>query len=70
MYFGNFARKQALLDLMNIQEGYLPFTYLGAPIFKGASNGIYFKKIVDRISAKFVSWTGMLLSMAERAQLV
>lgn len=48
----------------------MPFTYLGAPIFKGAAKSEYFMRYVDRIVAKFATWKGMLLSMVGRAQLV
>lgn len=57
------------MDLMDIKEGSMPFTYLEAPIFKGASTSIYFWKIVDKIGSKCATWKGMLLSMAGRAQL-
>lgn len=55
---------------MEVPEGKLPFTYLGAPIFKYVIKGIYFKKAVDRISSKLTSWKGMLLFIAGRLKLV
>lgn len=64
------TRKKTLLDLMEGPEGRLPFTYLGAPIFKGVSKGIYFNITVDKISSKFASWKRMLLTLAGKLQLV
>lgn len=60
---------QDLLDIMHFKEGAMPFTYLGAPIFKRSSKKQYFKKIVDKIVARCATWKGMLLSMAGRVQL-
>lgn len=63
-------RRRAILDKLDITEGYLPFRYLGVPIFKGAPKGGYFRKIPDRIYSKLALWKGMKLSMAGRKQLV
>lgn len=61
VFFGkDITRKQALLDLMEGPEGRLPFTYLGALIFKGASKIEFFKRTVDRVCAKFASRKGCL----------
>lgn len=59
-----------LLDVMQMNEVSLPFTYLGAPNFKGAPKAMYFQKILDKICSKFAILKGMLLSMAGRVQLV
>jgi hypothetical protein len=48
----------------------LPYSYLGAPIFKGKSKAIYFQAIADRIKAKFAAWKASLFSIAGMVQLV
>lgn len=58
------------MDLMEIGEGNLPFTYLGAPIFKGTPKASFFKKMCDRVCSQYAGWKGKILSMARREQLV
>lgn len=48
--------KQALQDVMEMTEGKLPFIYLGAPIFKGAAKGAYFKKTMGRLERWKQCW--------------
>lgn len=50
--------------------GTLPFTYLGAPIFKGRPKKIHFQHIADRVRIKLANWKAALLSIAGRVQLV
>jgi hypothetical protein len=56
--------------LLGFTQGSLPFTYLGAPIFKGKPKKIYFQSIADKIKLKLASWKTSLLSIASRVQLV
>ena len=49
---------------------FLPFMYLGAPIFKGKPKAAHFQFIVDRITIKLTAWKASLLSIVGRAQLV
>lgn len=63
-------REQAIMDLMEIRESHLPFTYLGAPIFKGSPKASYFRKICDKVCNQYAGWKGKMLSIAGRTQLV
>lgn len=58
-----------ILEAMGFAPGNLPFRYLEAPIFKGASKGEYFTKIAEKIHIQIASWKGMLISMVGRVQL-
>jgi len=59
-----------MIQLLGFSLGTLPFTYLGAPIFKGKPKKIYFQPIVDKVKIKLATWKASLLSMAGRIQLV
>lgn len=59
-----------MVQLLGFSLGSLPFTYLGAPIFKGRPKKIYFQPIADRVKIKLASWKASLLSIAGRVQLV
>jgi hypothetical protein len=63
-------RLSQIVNLLGFSLGTLPFTYLGAPIFKGKSKSIYFQPIADRIRSKLANWKASLLSIAGRVQLV
>lgn len=63
-------RLDSIVNMLGFQLGTLPFTYLGAPIFKGRPKVIYFQPIADKIKVKLASWKASLLSMAGRTQLV
>jgi len=63
-------RLNHMVNLIGFEIGTLPFTYLGAPIFKGKPKRIYFQPIADKIKIKLPSWKTSLLSMASRVQLV
>ena len=55
---------------LGISQGSLPFSYPGAPIFRGIPRRANFQPLADRILAKFSSWKGSSLSMAGRLCLV
>jgi len=63
-------RLNHMVNLIGFEIGTLPFTYLGAPIFKGKPKRIYFQPIADKIKIKLASWKASLLLMACRVQLV
>lgn len=64
------ARMNHMVGLLGFSIGSLPFTYLGAPIFKGKPKSIYFQPIVDRVRLKLANWKASLLSIAGRVQLI
>jgi len=64
------ARLNQMVHLLGFSVGSLPFTYLGAPIFKWKPKKIYFQPLVDRVKLKLANWKAYLLSMAGRVQLV
>ncbi|KAK6151806.1 hypothetical protein DH2020_014441 [Rehmannia glutinosa] len=47
-----------------ISRGSVPFTYLGAPLFKGAPMIRLFQPLFDKIVSKFQTWKGNSLFMA------
>jgi len=59
-----------IVNLLGFTKGSLPFTYLGAPIFKGKPKKIYFQSIADKVKLKLASWKASLLSIVGRVQLV
>lgn len=64
------SRLNILADLSGLQKGYLPFIYLGVPIFKGKPKRTFLKPIADRMINKLASWKGSLLSFVGRVELV
>jgi len=64
------SRLHNIINLFGFSIGSLPFTYLGAPIFKGRPKPIYFQAIADRVKSKLANWKASLLSIAGRVQLV
>jgi hypothetical protein len=59
-------RMNNIVNLLGFNVGSLPFTYLGAPIFKGKPKGIHFQPIADKVKAKLAKWKASLLSIAGR----
>lgn len=59
-----------LAQTLGFQEGQLPFTYLGVPIFKGKPKVHYFQPIVDKVKAKLSNWKASLLTMDGRVQVI
>jgi len=64
------SRINQIDSLLGFSVGSLPFTYLGAPIFKGRPKCIYFQPIADKVKLKLAAWKASLLSIAGRVQLV
>lgn len=64
------TRRNMLVQLSGFTLGYIPFQYLGCPIFQGKPKCIYFQPIVDRIKVKLATWKGVLLTIMGRVQLV
>nr|ABD28670.2 RNA-directed DNA polymerase (Reverse transcriptase) [Medicago truncatula] len=64
------TRMNNIVNILGFNVGSLPFTYLGAPIFKGKPKGIHFQPIADKVKAKLAKWKASLLSIAGRIQLV
>jgi len=64
------GRLNSMVQLLGFSIGTLPFTYLGAPIFKGKPKRIHFQCIADKIKNKLAYWKACLLSIAGRAQLI
>ena len=64
------ARMNQMVQLLGFSIGSLPFTYLGAPIFKGKPKKIHFQHIADKVNLKLANWKASLLSIAGRVQLV
>jgi hypothetical protein len=64
------GRLNLIVNLLNFQIGYLPFNYLGIPIFRGKPKVCWFQSIADKIHAKLSAWKASLLSMAGRVPLV
>jgi len=63
-------RMNHMVQLLGFSMGSLPFTYLGAPIFKGKPKRVHFQPIADRVKLKLAKWKASLLSIAGRVQLV
>ncbi|XP_058770393.1 uncharacterized protein LOC131644024 [Vicia villosa] len=59
-----------IASCLGFNTGQVPFTYLGAPIFRGRPKPIHFQGIADRIRNKLSAWKASLLSMAGRLVLV
>jgi hypothetical protein len=63
-------RQLQIANLLNFNQGSLPFRYLGVPIFKGKTKVIHLQPVTDKIKSKLSAWKVALLSMAGRIQLV
>jgi len=66
----NQHRLNNIVNLLGFSLGSLPFTYHGAPIFKGTPKRIHFQSIADKVKIKLESWKASLLSIGGRIQLV
>jgi len=64
------SRLNNIVQLLGFNIGSLPFTYLGAPIFKGRPKVAYFQRIADKVRNNLSAWKASLLSMAGRIQLI
>ncbi|XP_062028868.1 uncharacterized protein LOC133744853 [Rosa rugosa] len=63
-------RRRPIHRILGFKCGSAPFTYLGVPIFKGKPCRLHLQPLADKAKARLVGWTGKLLSMAGRVQLV
>ena len=54
----------------HLSKGFLPFTYLGVPLFKGRPKKEYLLPISDRIKLKLTSWKRKSLFMVGRLTLI
>ncbi|KAK2416760.1 hypothetical protein QL285_039127 [Trifolium repens] len=64
------TRLSHLAEIFGFSIGFLPFLYLGVPIFKGRPKVTHLQPVTDKIKAKFSAWKASLLSIAGRIQLV
>jgi len=64
------ARLNNIVQLLGFSTGSLPFTYLGAPIYKGKPKKVYFQPIADKVMIKLAKWKTSLLSIAGRVELI
>jgi len=61
-----YARMNQIINLLGFSIGFMPFTYLGGPIFKGRPKCIYFQPIADKVKLKLAAWKASLLSITSR----
>ncbi|XP_058769191.1 uncharacterized protein LOC131643061 [Vicia villosa] len=47
---------QRILDLNGFSQGFLPFTYLGIPLFKGKVKAAFLQPVADKIVSKLAAW--------------
>lgn len=64
------SRLNILSSFAGFKIGYLPFVYLGVPLFKGKIKAFFLRMIADKVINKLASWKGSLLSFACRVELV
>jgi hypothetical protein len=64
------TRLSHLAEIFGFSIGFLPFLYLGVPIFEGRPKVTHLQPVTDKIKAKFSAWKASLLSIAGRIQLV
>ena len=73
LYLSNGVSPRQEAQLRNIwplSRGFLPFIYLGIPLFKGIPKRNILLPISDGIKAKISKWNGKFLSMAGRLTLI
>jgi hypothetical protein len=64
------SRLTHIANSLGFQIGYLPFTYLGVPIFIGKLKKCHLQPLADSVKNKLASWKASLLSIVGRVQLV
>lgn len=67
---GNSSRCREMATELGIAQGYLPVRYLGVPLSPKKMTRSNFQPLLDKISARFNSWTVKHLSFAGRFQLI
>ena len=73
VYFGKFVTFgmcNRISAVWHLSKGFLPFTYLGVPLFKGRPKKEYLLPISDSIKLKLTSWKGKSLFMVGRLTLI
>lgn len=59
-----------LKQITGFGRGYIPFQYLGVPIFQGVPKTKYFQEITNKAITHLQNWKGRMLSMMSRIQMV
>lgn len=67
---GSSSRCQEMANELGIAQGALPLKYLGVPISPKKMTRSDFQPLLDKIAARFNSWTVKHLSFAGRFQLI
>lgn len=67
---GSSSRCRALANELGIAQGALPLRYLGVPLSLQKMTRSDFQPLLDKIAARFSSWTVKHLSFAGRFQLI
>lgn len=67
---GSSSRCRDLATAMGIAQGALPLRYLGVPLSPKKMTRSDFQPLIDKIAARFSSWTVKHLSFAGRFQLI
>lgn len=72
IYFGGVADgiKQEILNMSDMNEGSLPFKYLGVPLSSQKLSVMQCQPLVNRIMQRITCWASRLLSYARRVQLI
>lgn len=67
---GKRANFALIIETLNMSSMTFPFSYLGAPIFKGRNKKVLFVPLVDKIRARFTGWNLDLMSQGSRLTLI
>lgn len=67
---GSVSRCRELAVAMGIAQGALPLRYLGVPLSPKKMTRTNFQPLIDKIAARFNSWTFMHLSFSGQFQLI
>lgn len=62
--------RAAIKELSGLQEGALPFRYLGIPLNAKRLSVVQYQPLLEKMLAKVTHWTSELLSCGGRVQLV
>ncbi|KAL0408455.1 UNVERIFIED_CONTAM: hypothetical protein Sradi_1779900 [Sesamum radiatum] len=62
--------RDALLAVLDFQEGVLPLRYLGLPLFASRLTIVDCKPLLLKIDSRLKGWDGLMLSFAGRVQLI
>lgn len=72
IYFGGCSQVQRMevCNFMNVEEGSLPFSYLGVPLTSTKPKVSDFRSLIHHITRRITSWTSRFLSFAGRLELI